>query len=159
MVARLGCNFDFVPHNNMKKYILLIASLFAASLFAENVTLTNAETVRVFAALRSTRDGVSAANTRNGALNINALRPFVEAFEAGQQVIAGKAAKVAQNDPQREEKLVPLTTELTALSKMTNTVNLTLFTLSDEELKDAKVTMDAFSEFLRFLQPATSTKK
>jgi len=141
----------------MKKIALLLL-LAVTPLFGEPVAVTNAEATRLFGALRSTQSGLTPLNTRNGALNINALRPVVEAYESGQQVVAAKAAKIAANDPAREEKIAALNVEVLALTKAPNTVNLMLFSLSDEEIKDAKVTMDSLAEFFRFLTPSAPKK-
>lgn len=141
----------------MKRFLLL-ASLVAVAAFGEPVTVTNAEAARLFAALRSTQAGTTPLNTRNGALDINALRPVVEAYEAGQQVVAAKAGKIHEKDVDRAAKLDALNAEALALTKAPNTVNLTLFTLSDDEIKDAKVPMDSFAEFLRFLTPTPPKK-
>lgn len=131
--------------------IVLLAVVSTA--FAEPVTLSNAEATRLFAALRTTQAGTTALNTRNGALNINVLRPVVEAYELGQGVIARKGSAIAPNDPERIHKLDALTEEAQHLAKASNTVNLTLFALSDDEVRDAKVPMDSLSEFLHFLTP------
>lgn len=135
------------------KSIALLFLLTVGIAFAEPVTLTNAEAARLFSALRSTQSGTTPINTRNGALDINTLRPVVEAYEAGQQVIAAKAAKLSPKDADHEAKVAALNVEALALTKATNTVNLTLFALSDDEIRDAKVPMDSLSELLRWLTP------
>lgn len=142
--------------NNIVRLLLLLVTVGCVAARAESANLTNADAARLFAALRSTQSGTTALNTRNGALNINVLRPVVEAYEMGQSVIARKGNAIAANDPDRLHKIDSLNAEALALTKAPNAVNLTLFTLSDEEIRDAKVPMDSLAEFLRFLTP-TST--
>lgn len=138
----------------MKKLTTILLFI-SAALFAkaEPVTLTNAEASRLFIALRTTQSGLSPANTRNVALNINRLRPFVEAFEAGQRVVQERASKLTK-DPDIETKSIALRDEAQALSKASLTVDVALFILSDDEVRDAKVAADSLAEFLRFLSPA-----
>lgn len=139
---------------------MFIAVFFLAALAsAESVTLSNAECSRVFVALRSMPGGLSAINTRNAALDINALRPVVESMEAGQRVVGQKMAKLSPTDPQREARVEAINQELMALIQAKNTVNLTLFALTDDEIRDAKVSADALSELMRFLAPGTQATK
>ncbi len=129
---------------------LLLLCAFAAIANATPVTLSNAEASRLFVALRTTQAGLSAANTRNAALNINVLRPYIEALEAGQQVIQSKAVKLAK-DPDVEAKTAALREEAAALAKQQVKVDLVPFAITDDELRDAKVPPDTLAEFLRFL--------
>lgn len=139
--------------NLLKSAILFAACLFAAAVRAEPVTLSNAEAARLFGAMRSTAAGVSALNTRNGAMAINILRPVVESYEAGQRVIIAKELKIADNDPARGEKRLKIAEEADALAKATNKVDLILFSLTDDEIKDAKIPMDSLAEMIRWLSP------
>lgn len=143
--------------NTNSRYLAAIAAFFLlilpAVVRAEKVTMTNAEASRLLVALRTTTAGTTAANTRNGALAVNALRPFVEAYEAGQRSIAVRAGKIAETDPAKPEKIAALQLEADKLNAQTVTVDVPLFSLSDDEIRDAKVPMDALAEMLRHLSP------
>lgn len=144
------------------KTITIIALAFAicASAFAADVALTNADAARLFVALRSAQPGLSAANTRNAALNINTLRPFIEAYDAGQQVLQRKAAAIVK-DVDRDAKLTALTDETMALARQPIKAALVPIAVSDEEIKEAKIAPDSLAEFMRFLavEPKAPEKK
>lgn len=124
---------------------------------SNSVQFSNADASRLFIALRTTQAGLSALNTRNAALNINALRPVVEAYEAGQQVLRVKLTKLPK-DQNTEAKAAAIAQELLDLSKVpAPSVALVPLNLSDEEIKDAKIPPDALAEIIRFL--GTASKK
>lgn len=137
------------------KYITLILAVLtcAASAAAANVSLTNSEAARLFTSLRVLQAGTTAANTRNAALNINSLRPAVEAYEAVQQAISNRAQKLDEKDPKRTEKIDALNAEAVNNQKAVVKVELIPISVGDDEIKDAKIPADALAEILRFLSP------
>lgn len=141
-----------------KPSCLIVVLLLATSAFAESVTLNNGEASRLFVALRALGPGISGTNIRNAAVDINALRPYVEAYDLGQTAIGQRAQKVPAADASRDDKLAALNLEAQKLMHAPITVSLTLFQLSDDELRDAKITADTLAELVRWLTPQPAKK-
>lgn len=140
---------------------LVAAATFVATAFCESVKLTNGEATRLFAALRATQHGLTPVNTTRAAVNINALRPYVEAYETTQRATATKMEAIPENDPERTIKIARGQADLLAVSKDVVTVDLrpVVITEDDAQIRDAKIPPDALAEFLRFLQPQPAAQE
>ncbi len=143
----------------MKKYILLLVSLVSVSLYAEPVKFTNQQADEVLGALLQLPPGLSGANISRAARATLALRPIVEAFSKGleqERIKFGIVPGVTRTD---SPEYIKFTSAREKYSGDTVTVDLTRFTLTDEELERSKPAPSVVATLLLYLEPKTESKK
>lgn len=129
------------------------------SLRADPVRITNVEAQRLFYALRAIQPGVEPANIRVAALNLNSLRPYVEAYEAANQAFDVKTAKLqTDKSPDVLDKAVKISEDRKTLQNESvvknGTIDLLPMSLSDDEIKNGKISPESYADIAHFLSGA-----
>ncbi len=137
----------------MKNFlIILLLCVFFGSAMAEPMKLTNSQADGLLATLLTLEAGLTATNTTVAADNINVLKPKVEAYSKGQQAAVkkfGVSAGMKNDDPAFLKYLA----EAEANGAAEITVELTRFSLSDEEISAAKIKPSVLAVLRQYLLP------
>lgn len=116
---------------------IILAILTVAALRAAPQKLTRGEAVELYGALNSIAPGLNPANVSTAADDITALYPVAKAFDLARDA-KQRVIKSLAKDPDRDAKAQAVLDELLAVQNSEITVELTAFTISDDELTAAK---------------------
>lgn len=149
----------------LKTVLLLFAALAVARFVqATPITITNEDAAALFGSLSQIQSGLSPVNVGKGAENIWLLKAVSEAFSS-QQLKASRDS--AKNTP--PANTVPTPEQLKESEKIQNdwdkfrmatmTLDLQPMVITEDEIKEAKITPAVYAPIRHYLSPAPETKK
>lgn len=144
------------------KLFALAAALSALSLNAEPVTLARTEAFELYQALNTLTAGLTPENTLAAADNINALEPDAKAYRmAATKVIQAQAkANAADATPADVAAFRKLDDDLAAKAEVRKTYQLSVLSISKEEIKSAGgLTPAQLATIRRLLKPDGNTDR
>jgi len=141
-----------------KTALVSLAAVAAASLaWATPTKISNEDAFALFSALNQIQPGLSAGNVGKAAEDIWNLKGIAEAYQtsSGRHARDGERAKSAK-DPMAAAQAVQDDWDAFRLAVVT--VDLQPLTLTDDELKEAKITPGLYAPILHYLT-ATAAKR
>lgn len=142
----------------MKKLLLTFLTLVSTA-FCEPVKIKNSEAAELLTALGQIAPGMSAQNTTRAARNMNALRPVVDAWAKGDEAARARLKIIPGQTKSDSPEGVAYAAEQKKNAADETTVELTRFSVSDEEINAAKIGPAVLSVLLLYIEPNPVTKK
>lgn len=138
----------------MKRILTLVIALtLAGGLRAEPLKFTNRQAEELFGALGMLPAGLSGANISRASRAILVLRPFVESYQKGTEAAREKHGIIYGVTRIDAPEFVKYKAEVEKFAADSITVDVTRFTLSDDELDRSKPPPAAVAIILLYLEP------
>jgi Flp pilus assembly protein CpaB len=138
----------------MKKLLLIVLAVaLRAAAFAEPVTLSREQATKLHSALDAIAPGITPANTIIAADNLNALQPIADGIRKGAVRMAREQARLSDG-AERTAKAMQLAEAFDAKAEEPVTLDLTPLEISNDEIKEAKISPAVLSVIRRHLKPA-----
>jgi hypothetical protein len=148
------------------KNALPLAAAFLAASFAQAtpVTISNEDASALFGALSQIQPGLSPANVGKAAEDIWQLKALSDAFQSEQLKASRSSAKNApaanaQPTPDQLKEADRIQANWDTFRKATLPLDLQPLTLTDDEIKESKMTPALYAPILHYLSPQPAAKK
>lgn len=142
----------------MKKLILILAIAFATAIQAAPVTITRTKMSELFIALKGIGPGLTPQNTGIAADDINAMEKLVDARDKAITQAQRDALSIDRQDPEFGAKQKKIQDSFDAFSETETKIELTPLTISDNEIRDARIAPGTLAIIRKYLSASAPAK-